>query len=97
MAKSEAHGTNAVAIFLRMVDAVRRGDMMIPRSGNDKEYFAQDWFSARLTEAQVKFEQQGRNSYPDFLVLSPDPPEGYKDPPIRARRSGVVYPSRGAC
>ena len=61
-----------------MVEAVRRGVTMTPRSANDKEYFAQDWFKARLEEAKTAYEQQGRNSYPDFLVSTPLPAEGYE-------------------
>ena len=72
----EQHSTNAVSIFLKMVKAVRRGLTMKPRSANDKEYFAQDWFADRLTEARVTFQQQGRNSYPDFLLTAPTPAEG---------------------
>jgi len=70
--------TNCSNIFLKMVDGVRREIRMTPRSANDKEYFAQDWFAERLEEAGVAFQQQGRNSYPDFLVTSPDPHEGYE-------------------
>lgn len=51
---------------------------MQPRSKNDKEYFAQDWFANRLNEAGVTYQQQGGNSYPDFLVTSPEPMEGYE-------------------
>ncbi len=55
-------------LFLEMVSAVRRGVPMIPRSANDKEYFAQDWFIDRLKSLGLPFKQQGRNSYPDFWV-----------------------------
>ena len=75
---SGSHITNAIQIFIRMVEAVRRGEKMVPRSENDKEYFAQDWFSKRLGEAGLEYEQQGRNSYPDFLITSPQPREGYE-------------------
>jgi hypothetical protein len=74
----EQKTTNAVNIFLKMVGAVRRGITMKPRSANDKEYFAQDWFAKRLEEAGVTFQQQGRNSYPDFLLTAPQPVEGYE-------------------
>jgi hypothetical protein len=74
----EQHTTNAVSIFLKMVKAVRRGVTMKPRSANDKEYFAQDWFANRLREAGVTFQQQGRNSYPDFLMTAPTLAEGYE-------------------
>ncbi len=76
MPKTQA--TNAVEIFLAMVRAVRSGVPMTPHSANDKEYFAQDWFRDRLQERRLTFEQQGRNSYPDFLVQAPPPPEGFE-------------------
>lgn len=76
---SETYVTNAVVIFLKMIEAVHRGITMEPRSANDKEYFAQDWFADRLREAGLTFKQQGRNSYPDFLVTTdPLPIEGYE-------------------
>jgi hypothetical protein len=74
----EQRTTHAVSIFLCMAKAVLRGVAMQPRSANDKEYFAQDWLADRLREAGVSFRQQGRNSYPDFLVTAPSPAEGYE-------------------
>jgi len=61
-----------------MAQAAREGRRMVPRSANDKEYFAQDWFKDRLDEAGLNYRQQGRNSYPDFLVEAPEPREGYE-------------------
>ena len=51
---------------------------MMPRSANDKEYFAQDWFIDRLQTLKVEFVQQGRNSYPDFWVGAGDDREGFE-------------------
>ena len=51
---------------------------MTPRSENDKEYFAQDWFADRLNALGLSFVQQGRNSYPDFLVGDQAASEGYE-------------------
>jgi hypothetical protein len=62
------HHTNAVSIFVEMVQAARRGVTMTPRSSSDKEYFFQDWFSDRLRALGIPFQQQGRNSYPDYWV-----------------------------
>jgi hypothetical protein len=72
-----SHTTNAVDVFVKMVEAARAGVTMTPRSANDKEYFFQDWFSARLTDLGLPFEQQGRNSYPDYWVGSA-PVEGFE-------------------
>jgi hypothetical protein len=44
------HPTNAVEIFLNMAEAVEAGLVMTPRSENDKEFFAQDWFEQRLLQ-----------------------------------------------
>lgn len=51
---------------------------MLPRSANDKEYFAQDWFEARVQELGLSCQQQGRNSYPDFLLGNDSQQEGYE-------------------
>lgn len=67
----------AVELFLEMVAAARRGVPMTPRSASDKEYFAQDWFIDRLQALSLPFEQQGRNSYPDFWVGTA-PREGFE-------------------
>ena len=51
---------------------------MTPRSANDKEYFAQDWFEQRLQAIALPYVQQGRNSYPDFIVNGAGVSEGYE-------------------
>ena len=51
---------------------------MTPRSAGDKEFFAQDWFADRLTALSLPFVQQGRNSYPDFVVGTPEAAEGFE-------------------
>lgn len=70
--------THALDIFCEMANACRRGKRMRPRSANDKEYFAQDWFIDRLKALKVGFVQQGRNSYPDFWVGAEDDREGFE-------------------
>ncbi len=70
--------THAVDIFCEMADACRQGKRMRPRSANDKEYFAQDWFIDRLKALKVKFVQQGRNSHPDFWVGPEGDREGFE-------------------
>jgi hypothetical protein len=59
---------------------------MRPRSANDKEYFAQDCFIDRLRTAGLGYQQQGRNSYPDFWVSKEAQREGYEI------KSHGVYP-----
>src|SRR5438046_276809 len=70
--------TCSVALFLEMVRAIRAGIPMQPRSANDKEYFAQDWFIDRLRATSLSYQQQGRNSYPDFWVSREALREGYE-------------------
>jgi len=70
--------TQAIDIFCGMCSASRQGTEMVPRSTNDKEYFAQDWFIDRLEELGLPFVQQGRNSYPDFWVGEAERREGYE-------------------
>ena len=77
-ARVTAMDTHAVAIFSEMVRACSRDVPMKPRSANDKEYFAQDWFIDRLKALKVEFVQQGRNSYPDFWVGAGNDREGYE-------------------
>ncbi len=72
--------THSVNIFLAASQAVRQGVDMVPQSRNDKEYFAQNWFTDRLVSIDLPYHQQGRNSYPDFWAgdeLRP-PVEGYE-------------------
>ena len=72
--------TYSIEIFLAARQAINSGILMIPRSTNDKEYFPQDWFSARVSEIGLPYAQQGRNSYPDFWVgqEANAPVEGYE-------------------
>lgn len=61
-----------------MINAIQAGVPMKPRSANDKEYFAQDWFIDRLDAAGVSYQQQGRNSYPDFWLFDDSLKEGFE-------------------
>jgi hypothetical protein len=70
--------THSVAIFLAMVQAVRATVPMKPRSANDKEYFAQDWFIQCLRASGLQYQQLGRNSYPDFWAYDDNLREGYE-------------------
>ena len=74
----DEHATNAVDVFVRMVSAVRGGVRMQPRSANDKEFFAQDWFASRLDDAGLTYQLQGRNSYPDYWVTGDAGTEGFE-------------------
>lgn len=70
--------THALDVFCQMATACQQKTCMKPRSKNDKEYFAQDWFIDRLNALGIPCVQQGRNSYPDFWVGTGDDQEGYE-------------------
>ncbi len=56
-------------------------------SATDKEYHFQNWFKARLESLGDNFEVGGRNSYPDFRMVSTT--EGFEV-------KGLAYPGRDA-
>lgn len=72
--------THSVSIFLEAANAVANGVHMLPRSKDDKEYFPQDWFAARVAAVGLPQAAQGRNSYPDFWVgdAAHSPREGFE-------------------
>ncbi len=72
--------THSIKIFLAASQAVRQRVDMVPQSGGDKEYFAQNWFIDRLESIGLPYDQQGRNSYPDFWIgdETHEPVEGYE-------------------
>ena len=72
--------SHSIEIFLAAHQAIAAGVDMIPRSTNDKEYFPQDWFAARVDELGLPLHPQGRNSYPDFWIGgdAQPPVEGYE-------------------
>jgi len=82
--------THAFQLFDHMA-RLRRNTAMIPRSRNDKEYFAQDWFAERLDELAMTYVQGGRNSYPDFVIGQAAGSEGYE---IKSLRFANGRPAR---
>jgi hypothetical protein len=74
-------------IFELCVLAIRRGDLIHREGARDKEFHFQNWFKARVAEAGVHYEEGGRNSYPDFRIVSAA--EGYEV-------KGLAYPGREA-
>lgn len=77
---------SVVRVFDRVCEAVRDG-VLIHRVGKDKEFHFQDWFQARVAESGVSCDSAGRNSYPDFTLVSS--PEGFEV-------KGLAYPGREA-
>ncbi|MFZ0960076.1 MAG: hypothetical protein WAO35_04170 [Terriglobia bacterium] len=74
-------------IFRHCVEAIRQGALIRRVSSTDKEFHFQNWFKTRLEDVGLHFEAGGRNSYPDFrMVTSTD---GYE-------LKGLAYPGRDA-
>lgn len=74
-------------IFKRCVEAIRQGVLIKRVSSTDKEFHFQNWFEERLKETGFHFEIGGRNSYPDFRIVSVA--VGYEI-------KGLAYPGRDA-
>ncbi|HEY9833858.1 MAG TPA: hypothetical protein V6D26_25125 [Stenomitos sp.] len=68
--------TKYVDIFLTCQSAILGGALIQRVSRQDKEFHFQNWFEERLKEANVHYDQKGRNSYPDFTLVQT--PEGYE-------------------
>ncbi|MBN2313982.1 MAG: hypothetical protein JXM79_08630 [Sedimentisphaerales bacterium] len=54
-------------------------------TAKDKEFHFQNWFEARLKETGLNYERGGRNSYPDFRLVTET--DGYEI-------KGLAYPGR---
>lgn len=74
-------------VFVTCVNAIRRGELIVRQSSQDKEFHFQNWFKKRLRETKLNFEQGGRNSYPDFRMVKFE--DGYEI-------KGLAYPGRDA-
>jgi len=74
-------------VFKRCVEAIREGTFIKRESNKDKEYHFQNWFESRLKEVEIQYDSPGRNTYPDFRMVSTT--EGYE-------LKGLAYPGREA-
>ncbi len=77
--------TTVLDVFTRCVAAIRDGKLIRRESRQDKEFHFQDWVLSRLGETAFHHEVGGRNSYPDFRMVSFT--EGYEV-------KGLAYPGR---
>lgn len=77
----------AALIFRKCVEAIRAGALIRRESKGDKEFHFQNWFSARLDELGINYDQGGGNSYPDFRMVKST--KGYE-------LKGLAYPGRDA-
>ena len=76
-----------IPIFIRCVEAIRSGALIVRESSKDKEFHFQNWFVQRLRETEFNFDQGGRNTYPDFTLVKFT--EGFE-------LKGLAYPGRDA-
>lgn len=79
--------SNATKLFRLSVQAIRDGELIEREGRSDKEFHFQNWFQKRLHVLGLKFDQPGRNTYPDFRLVHS--PEGFE-------LKGLAYPGREA-
>lgn len=73
------------AVFRKCVLAIRDNILIERKDNKDKEFHFQNWFRSRLDEIDMKYDQPGRNKYPDFTLVNSA--EGYEI-------KGLAYPGR---
>ena len=74
-------------VFRECVRAMRNGELIEREGSRDKEFHFQNWFNLRLEHIGEKFDEPGRNTYPDFRIVRYT--EGYE-------LKGLAYPGREA-
>lgn len=79
--------SSAFKVFRACCEAIQAGRLIDRVSRTDKEFHFQNWFKERLIEAQLLFDEPGRNSYPDFPLVTMQ--EGYEI-------KGLQWPGRDA-
>lgn len=79
--------TTIFQTFQKCVTSIQKGVLIKKVSVSDKEFHFQNWFRDRLKETKLNHEIGGRNSYPDFRIVSIT--EGYE-------LKGLAYPGRDA-
>jgi len=83
MQKKDA--STVLAVFQECVKATHDRKLISRESRQDKEFHFQNWIRDRLVETGYHYEIGGRNSYPDFRMVSFT--EGYEV-------KGLAYPGR---
>jgi hypothetical protein len=76
-----------IKIFLECARAVEVSELITRVSSTDKEYSFQNWFSDRLTQLGLNFDEPSRNAYPDFRLV---------DFPVGFETKGLGFPGREA-
>ena len=72
-------------IFAECATAIKNGELIESVSAKDKEFHFQNWFQKRLIDLGLFFDLNGRNSYPDFRLVTLA--EGYEV-------KGLAWPGR---
>lgn len=79
------HKTTCFDVFEQCVLAVQAGNLIESVSAKDKEFHFQNWFQQRLQKLALRFDEAGRNTYPDFCLV--EYTEGYEI-------KGLAWPGR---
>lgn len=61
--------TTCFDVFEQCVIAHQEGELIESLSEKDKEFHFQNWFEKRLQNLSFHFDKNGRNTYPDFLIV----------------------------
>lgn len=77
--------TTCFDVFAQCVQAKDEGALIELVSDSDKEFHFQNWFERRLEKLQFHFEDNGRNTYPDFSIV--EITDGYEV-------KGLAWPGR---
>lgn len=77
--------TTCFDVFYECAQAIHNGELIEKDSVKDKEFHFQNWFQKRLDDLKYNYDLNGRNSYPDFRLVSS--PEGYEI-------KGLAWPGR---
>ena len=75
------------SVFAHCVAAIRDSVLIERPILNDKEFHFQNWFKSRLDDLGERYDESGRNTYPDFRIVRYA--EGYE-------LKGLAYPGRDA-
>lgn len=63
-------GSRITTFFTTCVSAIQNHRLIRRESRNDKEFHFQNWIKERFAETSFPYETGGRNSYPDFRMVT---------------------------
>jgi hypothetical protein len=82
---SKGDGTTVPTVFRACVSAIAANQLIRRENRQDKEFHFQNWVREQMESTGYNFEAGGRNSYPDFRMVSVT--DGYEV-------KGLAYPGR---